>query len=83
MKEEWTSRDQDIADANMCGDKAEAEVLQELNRHGIKNDPIPESCDECGAELGETSGFADESMLYCPEHGIKWADNEGAIRNVF
>lgn len=80
---EWTDRDQDIADARMCGDKAEAEVLTELKRLGITNDPMPLVCPDCGGELLESGGFAGETILFCKEHGICWTDEEGAIRNVY
>jgi len=66
-----------------AGDPFELELQHELKRLGIENEPMPEACTECGHELECGSGFAGETLLYCPEgHGIQWSDCEGAIRNV-
>jgi len=59
------------------------EVQREIERLGIKNDPTPETCSECGAELLQGSGMVGESILYCKDHGIKWEDSEDAIEIVF
>lgn len=64
-------------------DPAEFELQMELYRTGIENDPRPDCCPDCKAELKSSRGFAGEEILYCPEHGVCWEDNEGAIRNVF
>jgi len=83
----WTDRDQDIADAIAYGDLEEAEILRELKRLGIQNDPAPEVCPKCGNELRNGSGFAGELILWCDnpkcDAGIVWEDAEGAIRSVF
>jgi len=80
---EWTGRDQDIVDAEMYGDHARAEVLRELKRLGIENEPCPDVCPKCGKNLEAGSGYASETFLYCPAGcGIAWEDSESAIRNV-
>ena len=80
---EWNERKQAIVDARMYGDNQEAEVLAELERRGIQNDPMPDVCPKCGAELESGGGYVGETILYCKEHGICWEDCEGAIRRVY
>jgi len=60
----------------------ESEVQRELKRLGIENDPRPETCPDCGAELEVTGGYVNETILYCKEHGVCWEDSEDAIRRV-
>ncbi len=60
-----------------------SEVRREIERLGIKNDPVPEVCDECNSPLSVGGGMVGERVLYCKEHGIKWEDSEGAISIVY
>ena len=46
------------------------------------NEPVPEGCPRCGAELEEAGGMVGETVLVCPEHGIVWEDSEDAVRRV-
>ena len=63
---------------------AEYELRQELARLGVENDPIPESCSECGCTDTLRGGMAGETMLLCANCGaVLWEDSEGAIRSVF
>jgi len=59
------------------------EIKKEIERLGIKNDPMPEVCDECQVLLEMGGGMVGERVLYCKEHGIKWEDNEDAIRRIY
>lgn len=60
----------------------ELEVQRELQRLGVKNSPRPSTCPKCGAELSESGGYAGETVLCCPTHGVVWEDSEDAIRRV-
>lgn len=74
----------DLNPLDYVGNMAEYELQRELRRLNIKNDPCPSVCAECGAKLESGSGMVGETVLYCPNgHGIKWEDQEGAIRRVF
>jgi len=83
MSQEFTNLDQDITDAKLYGDTAEAEVLLEIKRLGVENEEQPDICRKCKGELRSGSGYAGETVLYCPNHGIQWEDSVQAIRNVF
>jgi hypothetical protein len=63
-------------------DKAQKELWREMDRLGVENEPCPDVCKICKAELKESDGFAGEPILYCEKHGVQWEDCEGAIRNV-
>ena len=73
----------DLNPLEYADNPAELEVQRELDRLGIENEPCPDVCPECGGELQSSRGFADETILYCQDHGIVWEDMEGAIRNVY
>jgi len=74
-----------LEDMGPLADKAEMALLQELDRMGIKNDPIPEKCPKCGSEeYKRHGGMVGEDMLFCAKCGeYIWEDHEGAIRSVF
>ena len=76
------SKHKDLLIENPEASREQRELWRELDRMGIENDPCPTGCKTCGAELHESSGFANETILYCKEHGIQWEDSEGAISNV-
>ncbi len=66
-------------------DPHEAEVLRELIRMGIENDPIPDECPECHCrELTQQGGCAGETVVICMKcDRVVWEDHEDAIRRVF
>lgn len=81
---EWTDRDQDIVDARLEGDSAKAEVLAEIKRTNMYNEPQPEVCPKCGGEHATGGGLVGEPVLYCKQGcGICWEDSEEIIRRVF
>jgi hypothetical protein len=73
-----------IEASESTNDVRRAEVLAELERINGWNEPVPDTCNECGASLEEGNGYVGEAILHCPNgHGVKWEDCEDAIARVY